>query len=108
MATITNLGSTSGLPLEKILTDLQAAEDKRLSLYSVRQASYEARVSAFGQVQSAVEAVQKAAELLGKSSTLDAVKPNVVGDGLTATIGEDGATMGEYAIKVNRLATAQT
>ncbi|CAB3630699.1 flagellar filament capping protein FliD [Achromobacter pestifer] len=108
MATITNLGSTSGLPLEKILTDLQAAEDKRLSLYSVRQASYEARVSAFGQVQSAVEAVQKAAELLGKSSTMDAVKATVSGDGLYATVGADGATKGEYAITVKNLAAAQT
>ncbi|RII99751.1 flagellar hook protein FliD [Achromobacter sp. K91] len=108
MASITNLGSTTGLPLEKILTDLQAAEDKKLSLYTNRQASYEARVSAFGQIQSAVEALQKAAAALGKSSTLDAVKPNVIGDGVTATIGEDGATMGEYAINVKNLATAQT
>ena len=108
MASITNLGSTTGLPLEKILTDLQAAEDKRLSIYSSRQASYEARVSAFGQVQSAVEALQKAAEALGKSSTLDAVKSTVTGDGLTVTIGENGATMGEYSINVNKLATAQT
>ncbi|CAB3946880.1 Flagellar hook-associated protein 2 [Achromobacter insolitus] len=108
MASITNLGSTTGLPLEKILTDLQAAEDKKLSLYTNRQASYEARVSAFGQVQSAVEALQKAAATLGKSSTLDAVKADVVGDGLTATIGENGATMGEYAIKVKNLAAAQT
>jgi flagellar hook-associated protein 2 len=108
MASITNLGSTTGLPLEKILTDLQAAEDKKLSLYTNRQASYEARVSAFGQVQSAVEALQKAAATLGKSSTLDAVKADVVGDGLTATIGENGATMGEYTIKVKNLAAAQT
>ncbi|WLW59314.1 MULTISPECIES: flagellar filament capping protein FliD [Achromobacter] len=108
MASITNLGSTTGLPLEKILTDLQAAEDKKLSLYTTRQASYEARVSAYGQIQSAVEALQKAAAALGKTSTLDAVKPNVTGDGLTATIGENGATMGEYAIKINALATAQT
>ena len=108
MASITNLGSTTGLPLEKILTDLQAAEDKKLSLYTNRQASYEARVSAFGQIQGAVEALQKAAAALGKASTLDAVKPTVVGDGLTATIGENGATMGEYAIKVKNLAAAQT
>ncbi|MCY1198164.1 Flagellar hook-associated protein 2 [compost metagenome] len=108
MASITNLGSTTGLPLEDILTKLQAAEDKKLSLYTNRQASYEARVSAYGQVQSAVEALQKAALALGKSSTLDAVKANVVGDGLTATIGENGATMGEYAIKVKSLAAAQT
>lgn len=108
MATITNLGSTSGLPLEDILTKLQAAEDKRLSLFSVRQASYEARVSAFGQVQSAVEALQKAAETLGKSTTLDAVKASVTGDGLTATVGADGATVGEYKINVKALAAAQT
>lgn len=108
MASITNLGSTTGLPLEKILTDLQAAEDKKLTLYTNRQASYEARVSAFGQIQSAVEALQKAAAALGKASTLDAVKPTVVGDGVTATIGEDGATVGEYSINVKNLATAQT
>lgn len=108
MATITNLGSTSGLPLEEILTKLQAAEDKKLSLYTVRQASYEAKVSAFGQVQSAVEALQKAAAALGKTSTLDAVKAEVVGDGLTATVGENGASVGEYAITVTKLASAQT
>ncbi|AXA69671.1 flagellar filament capping protein FliD [Achromobacter insolitus] len=108
MASITNLGSTTGLPLEDILTKLQAAEDKKLSLYTNRQASYEARVSAFGQIQSAVEAVQKAAEALGKNSVLDAVKANVSGNGLTATVGTDGATMGEYSIKVNKLATAHT
>ncbi|CAB3903296.1 flagellar filament capping protein FliD [Achromobacter animicus] len=108
MATITNLGSTSGLPLEEILTKLQAAEDKKLSLYTNRQASYEARVSAYGQVQSAVEALQKAAAALGTSSTLDAVKADVVGDGVTAVVGENGASIGEYAIKVNKLATAQS
>lgn len=108
MASITNLGSTTGLPLEKILTDLQAAEDKKLSLFTDRQASYEARVSAYGQVQSAVEALQKAAAALGKPTTLDAVKANIVGDGLTATIGEDGAVLGEYKIEVAKLASAQT
>jgi flagellar hook-associated protein 2 len=108
MATITNLGSTSGLPLEDILTKLQAAEDKKLSLYTNRQASYEARVSAYGQVQSAVEALQKAAAALGTPSTLDAVKAEVIGDGLTATIGDKGATMGEYSITVTKLAAAQT
>jgi len=108
MATITNLGSTSGLPLEDILTKLQAAEDKKLSLYTNRQASYEARVSAYGQVQSAVETLQKAAAALGTASTLDAVKAEVIGDGLTATVGENGATVGEYSIEVIKLASAQS
>lgn len=37
MATITNLGANSGLPLEDILTKLQAAEEKKLQQYTVRQ-----------------------------------------------------------------------
>lgn len=41
MASITNLGSVSGLPLEDILKDLQVAEQKKLELYTNRQTSFE-------------------------------------------------------------------
>ncbi|MCV6805481.1 flagellar hook protein FliD, partial [Achromobacter ruhlandii] len=51
MASITNLGSVSGLPLEKILSDLQAAEDKKLSIYTDRAASYKTRIAAYAQLQ---------------------------------------------------------
>ena len=46
MASITNLGSVSGLPLEKILTDLAAANDKALQRYDTRATSYQARINA--------------------------------------------------------------
>jgi len=109
MATITNLGSNSGLPLEDILTKLQAAEEKKLEQYTVRQTSFETRVTAYGQLKSAVEAVQKAAALLGKPETLGAVKGSVTGgDALTATVAAEGAVAGQYTINVKTVATSQT
>lgn len=109
MATITNLGSNSGLPLEDILSKLEAAEEKRLQQYTVRQTSFETRVTAFGQLKSAVEAVQKAAAALGKPETLGAVKGSVTGgDALTATVAAEGAVAGEYTINVKNVATSQT
>ncbi|CAB3668424.1 Flagellar hook-associated protein 2 [Achromobacter animicus] len=109
MATITNLGSNSGLPLEDILSKLEAAEEKRLQQYTVRQTSFETRVTAFGQLKSAVEAVQKAAAALGKPETLGAVKGSVTGgDALTATVAAEGAVAGQYTINVKNVATSQT
>ena len=107
MASITNLGSVSGLPLEKILTDLAAANDKALQRYDTRATSYQARINAYSQLQSALEAVQKSAATLGKLETMAAMTGSVTGgNALTATVGE-GAAAGQYSIEVKNLAIAQ-
>lgn len=109
MASITNLGSVSGLPLEKILSDLQAAEDKKLSIYTDRAASYKTRIDAYAQLQSALEALQKSAGVLGKTETMAAIKGSVTGGtALTATVAAEGAVAGQYVIEVNNLARAQS
>lgn len=109
MASITNLGSVSGLPLEKILSDLQAAEDKKLSIYTDRAASYKTRIDAYAQLQSALEALQKSAGVLGKTETMAAIKGSITGGtALTATVAAEGAVAGQYVIEVNNLARAQS
>ncbi|MGR6079752.1 flagellar filament capping protein FliD [Achromobacter xylosoxidans] len=109
MASITNLGSVSGLPLEKILSDLQTAEDKKLSIYTTRAQSYKTRIDAYAQLQSALEALQKSAGVLGKTETMAAIKGSVTGGtALTATVAAEGAVAGEYTITVNNLARAQS
>ena len=109
MASITNLGSVSGLPLEKILSDLQTAEDKKLSIYTTRAASYKTRIDAYAQLQSALEALQKSAGVLGKAETMAAIKGSVTGGtALTATVAAEGATAGQYVIEVKNLARAQS
>ena len=109
MASITNLGSVSGLPLEKILSDLQTAEDKKLSIYTTRAASYKTRIDAYAQLQSALEALQKSAGVLGKAETMAAIKGSVTGGtALTATVAAEGATAGQYVIEVKNLERAQS
>ncbi|HCQ50042.1 MAG TPA: flagellar hook protein FliD [Achromobacter sp.] len=109
MASITNLGSVSGLPLEKILSDLQDAETKKLSVYTTRAESYQTRIDAYSQLQSALEALQSSAAVLGKTETMAAIKGSVTGDSaLTATVAAEGAVAGEYTIEVKNLARAQS
>ncbi|WMD22592.1 flagellar filament capping protein FliD [Achromobacter seleniivolatilans] len=109
MASITNLGSVSGLPLEKILSDLAAAEEKKLSVFTARSASYKTQIDAYSQLTSALEAMQSAAALLGKTETMAAIKGSVTGgSALTATVAAEGAVAGQYTIEVNNLAKAQS
>jgi len=107
MASITSLGSGSGLDLENILKQLQTAEETRLTQITNRQSSFETRISAYSKVQSAVEAVQKAAASLSDTATLGAVKNTVSGDGLTVKTAA-GAVPGNYKIAITDLASAQT
>ncbi|MCD0504626.1 flagellar filament capping protein FliD [Bordetella petrii] len=108
MASITSLGSGSGLTnLEDMLTQLQEAEETRLTQITARQTSFKTRISAYSKIQSAVEAVQKAAAALSDSATLGAVKSNVKGEGLTVKT-EAGAVAGDYRISISELAAAQT
>ncbi|MFY2992704.1 flagellar filament capping protein FliD [Achromobacter xylosoxidans] len=109
MASITNLGSVSGLPLEETLKKLQDAEDKKLSIYTTRAQSYQTRIDAYAQLQSALEALQKSAGVLGKTETMAAIKGSVSGGtALTATVAAEGAVAGQYTITVNNLARAQS
>lgn len=109
MASITNLGSVSGLPLEETLKKLQDAEDKKLSIYTTRAQSYQTRIDAYAKVQSALEALQKSAAVLGKAETMAAVKGSVTGGtALTATVAAEGAVAGQYVIEVKNLASAQS
>lgn len=109
MASITNLGSVSGLPLEETLKKLQDAEDKKLSIYTTRAQSYQTRIDAYAKVQSALEALQKSAAVLGKTETMAAIKGSVTGGtALTATVAAEGAVAGQYIIEVKNLARAQS
>ena len=109
MASITNLGSSSGLPLEETLKKLQEAEDKKLSIYTTRAQSYQTRIDAYAKLQSALEALQKSAAVLGKAETMAAIKGSVTGGtALTATVAAEGATAGQYVIEVKNLARAQS
>jgi len=106
MATITSLGAGTQLDLESILEKLSANNDDILKQISARQQSYEVKISSFSQLQSSVQSLQDAAQALGSDKTMNAVKSAATGDSITVAA-TDGAAPGQYAVTIDRIATAQ-
>lgn len=112
MATITSLGSGSGLPLESLLSQLMVAESIPLTTLQTKQSSYQTKISAIGTVTSKLSALQTAANDMMAGIATDptdkfATYTASVGDTTiaSATAGT-GATAGSYSLEVTQLATA--
>ena len=105
MATISALGIGSGLDLNGLLDQLDAAEREKLVPIVRAKKSYEAKISAYGTLRSALAQFQSAANKLDKAGLFDSVKSSVAGTALTAAAG-DGAQIGTYQVEVSQLARA--
>lgn len=104
---ISSIGVGSGLPLDQLLSDLQAAERQSLTTITARTNLAKTRLSAYGTIKSTLEGLKTAAEKLGKAETYGALKTTVGGDAFTAGA-TSKAIAGEYAIHVKDLAAAQS
>jgi flagellar hook-associated protein 2 len=107
MATITSIGAGSGLDLATILEGLQKAEDLRLEPIKQRIESFNAKFSAYGQLQNAVSSLQSSAFSLrttGAFGSVKGVSSNSDVVDLTASV---GAVPSSYTITVEQLASAQ-
>jgi flagellar hook-associated protein 2 len=104
-STISSLGVGSGLPLDTLLTSLQNNENVALTAIQTKQASVQARISAYGQIKSIVTSLQNAATAL--STSPGTLRTSVGGDAFTASTTSQ-AIAGQYSITVNSLASAQT
>lgn len=108
MATISSLGTGSGLDLSGMLTKLMSVERQPLTALDTKEASYQAQLSAYGTLKSAVSALQGttdtlASSLLYNSNSLTSSATSVV----TGTA-SSAAKAGSYSLKVTQLAQAQT
>lgn len=107
MATISSLGIGSGLDLNGLLDQLNAAERKKLEPIKMQQKNHQAKISAYGKLQSALTKLQEAAAKLNDPKFFQNVSSNVVGSGVKAAAKSD-APPGRYSINVEQLATAQS
>ncbi|MCX2780131.1 flagellar filament capping protein FliD [Microbulbifer thermotolerans] len=103
MATISSLGIGSGLDLNGLLDDLESAERQQLTPIVAQQQSYQAKISAFGQLESALDSLRQAALELSEADGFTDVKSSLSGEALSATVG-DGAVVGSYEIEVTQRA----
>lgn len=107
MPSISSLGIGSGIDLNGLLDQLEAAERKQLDPIIVKQASYEAKISAYGKLDSALSSFQDAVAKLKDPALFSSLSSTVDGEGITAS-DSSSAQAGRYEVSVTQLAKAQS
>lgn len=108
MATLSSPGIGSGLDINSLVTKLMVVEQQPLTVLNTKEASYQAKLSAFGTLKGAVSAVQTAASSL-KSASLYSSMSVTSSD---STIASASATLiaktTSTSVVVSQLAKAQS
>jgi len=108
MATISSAGIGSGLDINGIITQLMNVEKQPLLALDTKEASYQAKLSAFGSLKGAISSLQSSARAL-KSTTLYAAMAAQSSSSATLTASANtAAATGTYAIEVIAKAQAQS
>ena len=99
-------GLGSGLDVTSIVNKLMAVESQPLTRLATQEASFQARISAYGTLKSGLAALQSALSGLTSTSTMKTISASIA----DATIGNatagSTAVPGSYSLKVNLLAQA--
>lgn len=106
MPIISSLGIGSGIDLNGLLDQLEAAERNQLNPITVKQASYEAKISAYGRLDNSLNSFQDAVARLKDPALFSSLSSQVDGEGITAS-GGGNAQPGRYDVSVTQLARAQ-
>lgn len=105
---VSSIGVGSGLPLDALLTNLMAAESQPLTLMAQKEASYQAKLSAYGSLSGALSAFQTSMAALGKSSTFENLQTTVADKTIFDATATTKAASGTYQINVTQLAQAHS
>ncbi|MEJ8323158.1 flagellar filament capping protein FliD [Kosakonia sacchari] len=109
MATISSIGAGTSLSssLSTLYSQLQTAEETRLTPITTQQTSYKAKLTAWGIVQTSLTKLQTAANALKDTSKIASAKVSSTNTAFTASLATS-ATAGSYSIEVTSLAAAQS
>lgn len=101
-------GIGSNLDINGIVTQLMSVESQPLAAMDKKQASYQAKISAFGSLSSALSGFQTALAALSAPAKFQSVSATSGDASVAGAIATSKAVAGTYDISVTRLAQAQT
>lgn len=109
MAATTPVASavSSGLDVNALVTQLMTAEQIPITKLATREASYQAKLSAFGTIQGAVASFQTAVSALSNASTFQSVTASSSDTTVATASALTSAVAGSYSLEVSSLAQAQ-
>lgn len=102
------IGVGSSLDVESIVSQLMTVESRPLTALNTKEASYQARISAFGSLSGALGAFQSAVATLSNPAKFQSVSATTSDNTIASGTANSKAVAGSYAIEVTKLAQAQT
>lgn len=104
MASISSPGIGSGLDINGIVSKLMQVESQPLTDLQKKEASFQAKLSAFGSMKGALSALQSAAQTLKNASTFTGNSASVSDSTVLSAAATSSAAAGSYSISVTQLA----
>lgn len=108
MASISSPGLGSGLDINGIITKLMQVESLPLNALATKEASYQAKLSAFGSLKGALSSLQTAAQTLKNTSTFTGMSASVSDSTVFTATANSTASANTYDITVSKLAKAHS
>lgn len=107
MATITALGTGSGLDLESIISSFMQVERQPLQAIATQKAAFQSKISAYGTVKSALTTFQSSVSALSSASKFNAQKATSSDTSILTAKTDGSSTVGNFDITVSQLAKSQ-
>lgn len=107
MAGLAASGIGSGLDIESLVSQLMTVERQPLTKLATRETSFQAKLSAYGQLKSVLSSLQTAANALKDAAKFSATKATVADSGLFSATSSASASAGTHSVRVDALAKAQ-
>ena len=104
MANISSPGLGSGLDVNSIITQLMQVESQPLTALTKQEASFQAKLSAFGSMQGALSSLQTAARTLKTTSTFTGKAASVTDSTVLTATAVLTASAGTYDVGITKLA----
>ncbi|MBI5911051.1 MAG: flagellar filament capping protein FliD [Betaproteobacteria bacterium] len=104
---ITSPGIGSNLDVNGIISSLMALERKPVTALDTTEASYQAKLSAYGSLKGSLASFQSAAQALSTPAKFLVQKAAVADAGIFSATAGSGAASGSYGVEVGLLAQAQ-
>ncbi|HYD79829.1 MAG TPA: flagellar filament capping protein FliD [Paucimonas sp.] len=108
MASISSPGIGSNLDVNGLITKLMAVESQPLAALQKKEASYQAKLSAYGSIKGALSAFQSAVSSLSLPSTFQTLNASSSDSSILTASASSSAVAGNYAVTVSTLAQAQS
>lgn len=103
----TSAVGTSGIDVNALVSQLMTVEQQPITKLAAREASYQAKLSAFGTLQGAVASFQSTVRTLSNASSFQAVTATSSDTATISATALTSALPGSYSLEVTSLAQAQ-